>query len=158
MGPGAGKNQEFRREKRLGLQAGIGRYVKELRCLAWFGRLTHHETNAQRRPFRKFPADGKIINEIAMAMNPTHLAKATARTSWSAVPYQSTHNTGGTIMGTTPGNSVTNKYGLGVGRGQPVHHGRFVPAQCRLEPDWSGSRHRLPPYRQNGVRGLKSSH
>jgi gluconate 2-dehydrogenase alpha chain len=53
----------------------------------------------------------KVINEIAMAMNPTHLTKATVRNSWSAVPYQSTHNTGGTIMGTNPGNSVTNKYG-----------------------------------------------
>ena len=26
------------------------------------------------------------------------------------MPYQSTHNTGGTIMGTNPGNSVVNKY------------------------------------------------
>jgi gluconate 2-dehydrogenase alpha chain len=26
------------------------------------------------------------------------------------VPYQSTHNTGGTIMGTNPGNSAVNKY------------------------------------------------
>ena len=52
-----------------------------------------------------------IINEIAAAMNPTHLTKATPRNSWSSVPYQSTHNTGGTIMGTNPGNSVTNKYG-----------------------------------------------
>jgi gluconate 2-dehydrogenase alpha chain len=26
------------------------------------------------------------------------------------VPYQSTHNTGGTIMGTNPKNSVLNKY------------------------------------------------
>jgi gluconate 2-dehydrogenase alpha chain len=53
----------------------------------------------------------KVINEIAMAMNPTHLTKATTRTSWNSVVYQSTHNTGGTIMGTNPGNSVTNKYG-----------------------------------------------
>jgi gluconate 2-dehydrogenase alpha chain len=53
----------------------------------------------------------KIINEIAAAMNPTHLNKASARNSWSSVPYQSTHNTGGTIMGTNPHNSVTNKYG-----------------------------------------------
>ncbi len=26
-------------------------------------------------------------------------------------PYQSTHNTGGAIMGTDPGNSVVNTYG-----------------------------------------------
>ena len=61
---------------------------------------------------RKLSAhSAKVINEIAMAMNPTHLDKASARNSWSAVPYQTTHNTGGTIMGTNPGNSVTNKYG-----------------------------------------------
>jgi gluconate 2-dehydrogenase alpha chain len=53
----------------------------------------------------------KVINEIAAAMNPPHLTRATVRSSWNAVPYQSTHNTGGTIMGTNPSNSVTNKYG-----------------------------------------------
>lgn len=52
-----------------------------------------------------------VINRIATAMNPTHLTRAAGRTNWSSVPYQSTHNTGGTIMGTNPGNSVTNKYG-----------------------------------------------
>jgi gluconate 2-dehydrogenase alpha chain len=52
-----------------------------------------------------------VINEIAKAMNPTHLNQASARSgSWSVVPYQSTHNTGGTIMGTNPGNSAVNKY------------------------------------------------
>ncbi|MFL5029374.1 MAG: GMC family oxidoreductase, partial [Xanthobacteraceae bacterium] len=52
-----------------------------------------------------------VINEIAKAMNPTHLNAASARSgSWSVVPYQSTHNTGGTIMGTNPGNSVVNKF------------------------------------------------
>jgi gluconate 2-dehydrogenase alpha chain len=30
--------------------------------------------------------------------------------SWSVVPYQTTHNTGGTIMGDNPSNSVVNKY------------------------------------------------
>ena len=51
------------------------------------------------------------INRIARSMNPTRLDEATARTGpWSVVPYQSTHNTGGTIMGTNPRNSVVNKY------------------------------------------------
>jgi gluconate 2-dehydrogenase alpha chain len=37
--------------------------------------------------------------------------KATPRTgSWSVVPYQTTHNTGGTIAGDNPRNSVINKY------------------------------------------------
>jgi gluconate 2-dehydrogenase alpha chain len=52
----------------------------------------------------------EIINSIARSMNPTHLTPASARASWTVVPYQSTHNTGGTIMGTNPRNSVVNKY------------------------------------------------
>jgi gluconate 2-dehydrogenase alpha chain len=52
-----------------------------------------------------------MVNKFAASLNPTLLTKATVRKSWSSVPYQSTHNTGGTIMGTNPGNSVTNKYG-----------------------------------------------
>ena len=51
------------------------------------------------------------INALAKSMNPTHLNEASARTEpWTVVPYQSTHNTGGTIMGTNPGNSALNKY------------------------------------------------
>ena len=51
-----------------------------------------------------------LVNSIAKSMNPTHLTEATSRDSWTVVPYQSTHNTGGTIMGTNPKNSVVNKY------------------------------------------------
>ena len=48
---------------------------------------------------------------IAKSMNPTTMNPAVARTDpWTVVPYQSTHNTGGTIMGTNPGNSALNKY------------------------------------------------
>jgi gluconate 2-dehydrogenase alpha chain len=43
-------------------------------------------------------------------MNPTRLNEASARDSWTVVPYQSTHNTGGTIMGTNSRDSVLNKY------------------------------------------------
>jgi len=51
------------------------------------------------------------INEIAASMNPTHIIPAVARTGpWSVVPSQSTHNNGGTIMGTNPSNSAVNKY------------------------------------------------
>jgi gluconate 2-dehydrogenase alpha chain len=50
------------------------------------------------------------INQIAKSMNPTRMNPASVRQSWSVVPYQSTHNTGGTIMGTSPGTSVVNKY------------------------------------------------
>jgi gluconate 2-dehydrogenase alpha chain len=53
----------------------------------------------------------QVINAIAKSMNPTMMNPAVARTEpWSVVPYQSTHNTGGTIMGTNPANSAVNKY------------------------------------------------
>jgi len=49
--------------------------------------------------------------EIAKTMNPTILsAPMPRRGSFDAVPYQSTHNTGGTIMGTEPRSSVVNRY------------------------------------------------
>ena len=51
-----------------------------------------------------------LVNSIAKSMNPTHVVEASSRDSWTVVPYQSTHNTGGTIMGTNPKNSVVNKY------------------------------------------------
>ena len=51
------------------------------------------------------------INAIAKSMNPTSFNPAVARTEpWTVVPYQSTHNTGGTIMGTNPKTSALNKY------------------------------------------------
>ncbi len=52
----------------------------------------------------------QVINEIAKSMNPTRLNPAIARDGWSVVPYQSTHNTGGTMMGTDPRTSAVNKY------------------------------------------------
>jgi gluconate 2-dehydrogenase alpha chain len=48
--------------------------------------------------------------EVAKAMGVREY-KANRRVgSWSVVPYQTTHNTGGAIMGDNPGNSVINKY------------------------------------------------
>jgi len=53
----------------------------------------------------------QVINDLGKSLNPTAQNPAVARTTpWSVVPYQSTHNTGGLIMGTNPGNSVVNKY------------------------------------------------
>jgi len=53
----------------------------------------------------------QVVNEIAKSMNPTAMTPASPRTGpWSVVPYQSTHNTGGTIMGTSPDHSAVNKY------------------------------------------------
>ena len=53
----------------------------------------------------------EVVNAIAKSMNPTAMNPARARTDpWTVVPYQSTHNTGGAIMGTNPRESVVNKY------------------------------------------------
>ena len=49
--------------------------------------------------------------EIARAMNPTMMTEPRFRSgNYDARPYQSTHNTGGTIMGTDPSTSVVNRY------------------------------------------------
>ena len=49
--------------------------------------------------------------EIARAMKPTILGEPRLRRGdYDIVPYQSTHNTGGTIMGTDPKTSVVNRY------------------------------------------------
>jgi gluconate 2-dehydrogenase alpha chain len=48
--------------------------------------------------------------EIAKAMNPREIKLNRRVGSWNVVPYQTTHNTGGAIMGDSPANSVINKY------------------------------------------------
>jgi gluconate 2-dehydrogenase alpha chain len=53
----------------------------------------------------------RIMNDMAASMNPTAVNPAgDGTTPWSVVPYQSTHNTGGAIMGTSPATSAVNKY------------------------------------------------
>ncbi len=48
--------------------------------------------------------------EVARAMKPREIKLNRRVGSWSVTPYQTTHNTGGAIMGTNPKDSVTNKY------------------------------------------------
>ncbi len=48
--------------------------------------------------------------EIAKALNPSKVAVHPVTGKFSIVPYQSTHNTGGAIMGADPATSVVNKY------------------------------------------------
>ncbi|MFX6794035.1 GMC oxidoreductase, partial [Acinetobacter baumannii] len=52
------------------------------------------------------------MEKVGQAMNPEKVVKAVRKTgsSWDTRVYQSTHLTGGAIMGTTPKNSVVNKY------------------------------------------------
>lgn len=51
------------------------------------------------------------MREIVEKMGATNIRTTEELTPFSIAPYQSTHNTGGAIMGTDPGNSVVNKYG-----------------------------------------------
>jgi gluconate 2-dehydrogenase alpha chain len=52
-----------------------------------------------------------VLGRLAKAMNPTAMSTpAGIRGDYSVVPYQSTHNTGGTISGTDPKTSVVNRY------------------------------------------------
>jgi gluconate 2-dehydrogenase alpha chain len=49
--------------------------------------------------------------EIGKSLNPTHITPPDLRhEDFSLLPYQSTHNTGGTIMGADRASSVVNKY------------------------------------------------
>ncbi len=51
-----------------------------------------------------------IIGGIGKAMKPTRMGTPTPRLSWSVVPYQSTHNTGGAVMGIDPNTSALNQH------------------------------------------------
>jgi gluconate 2-dehydrogenase alpha chain len=48
--------------------------------------------------------------EVARAMNPREIKMNRRSRPWSVTPYQTTHNTGGAIMGASPKDSVINKY------------------------------------------------
>jgi gluconate 2-dehydrogenase alpha chain len=50
------------------------------------------------------------IIEIAKAMKPAKYAAHHIPTKYSLIPYQSTHNMGGAVMGADPATSVVNKY------------------------------------------------
>jgi gluconate 2-dehydrogenase alpha chain len=49
-------------------------------------------------------------SEVARGMNPREIKANRRSRPWSVTPYQTTHNTGGAIMGATPKDSVINKY------------------------------------------------
>lgn len=50
------------------------------------------------------------LEGVIKAMNPTSYDLHPRPRTFSIVPYQSTHNTGGTMMGTDPKSSVVNRY------------------------------------------------
>jgi gluconate 2-dehydrogenase alpha chain len=52
-----------------------------------------------------------VLGRLGRAMNPTIMSTPSVqRGNYNVVPYQSTHNTGGTMMGTDPKASVVNRY------------------------------------------------
>ncbi len=52
----------------------------------------------------------ELCAQVGKAMNPTRMNPSFYPRSWSVVPYQSTHNTGGAIMGREPGTSAVNTW------------------------------------------------
>ncbi len=50
------------------------------------------------------------VEAIIKAMNPTHYELHPRPKNFTIVPYQSTHNTGGTMMGSDPQSSAVNRY------------------------------------------------
>ena len=50
------------------------------------------------------------LADIARAMNPSEIAVEPRKGPYTVTIYQSTHNTGGTAMGTDPTTSVVNRY------------------------------------------------
>jgi gluconate 2-dehydrogenase alpha chain len=50
------------------------------------------------------------LGEIARAMGAKSVTVTHRAGSYSIVPYQTTHNTGGAVMGADPGTSVVNPY------------------------------------------------
>jgi gluconate 2-dehydrogenase alpha chain len=50
------------------------------------------------------------VGEIGTAMKAKLVVKTPIKSAYSIVPYQSTHNTGGAVMGTDPSTSVVNRY------------------------------------------------
>ena len=70
-------------------------------------RMTYNFTGQDRALFRFI--SGKI-RELARAMNPRAMAEKPSPEDYNIVPYQTTHNTGGTLTGKSPEDSVVNSY------------------------------------------------
>ncbi|MGA2024156.1 MAG: GMC family oxidoreductase [Steroidobacteraceae bacterium] len=64
--------------------------------------------NANDAKMAAFVADKTA--EIGKSLNPRQIVKAPPLGPYSIVPYQSTHNTGGAVMGADPSTSAVNRY------------------------------------------------
>jgi gluconate 2-dehydrogenase alpha chain len=70
-------------------------------------RMTYNGTDNDHKMSRYLVAK---LEEIIKAMNPTHYSVHHRPKNFTIVPYQSTHNTGGTMTGSDPKSSVVNRY------------------------------------------------
>src|SRR5580698_2807033 len=70
-------------------------------------RLTYNATENDHKMSRYLV---EKMEGVITAMNPTHYEVHNRPKNFTIVPYQSTHCTGGTIMGTDPKSSVVNRY------------------------------------------------
>ncbi len=70
-------------------------------------RLTYNFTEQDRALFAFLTTK---IEQIAKAMNPVGFSSAPNGKDYNIVPYQTTHNTGGTVMGADSKDSVVNSY------------------------------------------------
>jgi gluconate 2-dehydrogenase alpha chain len=50
------------------------------------------------------------LAEIAKALDPVEMTASPRKGPWNSTIYQTTHNTGGTVMGSDPETSVVNRY------------------------------------------------
>lgn len=95
-------------------------------------RMTYNFTDQDRALFAFIT--GKI-EEAARAMNPKGMVSKPNAKDYNIVPYQTTHNTGGTLMGESPDDSVVNSYLqhwdadnlFVVGAGNFPHNGAATP-------------------------------
>lgn len=70
-------------------------------------RMTYNFTDQDRALYKYMTMQTEAI---AKAMNPKSIVSVPQITNYSVVPYQTTHNVGGTTMGSDPKNSVVNTY------------------------------------------------
>ncbi len=70
-------------------------------------RLTYNGTDNDHKMSRYLLSK---LEGIIKAMNPTHYEMHARPRNFTIVPYQSTHNTGGTMMGSDPKSSAVNRY------------------------------------------------
>jgi gluconate 2-dehydrogenase alpha chain len=85
-----------------------------------------------------------IAEEIARGMGGREIAVSELGVPYDIKPYQTTHNTGGTIMGATPGRQRGQPLPAELGSAQPLRDGRRrLPAERRLQPHRHGRRAHL---------------